>query len=149
MLVELLRHLRFQASELDLVVHHILQLLLVARHIGLPAFDPRLEFQKRAPSRRNDRAQKVSFPSSCRRIKSLLQSPPCLQRILPRVGDNVVGFITRESHERCVYLLQRKLQVLHSSVHIRVRRQELEMNCCRRDFRPAVQRRTPTSSPTP
>ena len=69
----------------------------------LPAFDPHLEFQKRAPSRRNDRAQKVSFSSSCRRIISLPQSPPCLQRILPRVGDNVIRLITRESHECCVH----------------------------------------------
>ena len=72
----------------------VLHRLLVARHVGLPAFDPRLGFQKRAPSRRNDHAQKVSFSSSCRRIISLLQSPPCLQRILLQVGDNVIRLIT-------------------------------------------------------
>ena len=82
------------------------QLLLVARHVGFPAFCPRLKFQKRAPSRRNE---KVSFPSSCRRIISLLQSSPCLQRVLPRVGDKVVRLMTRESHECCVHLLQHKL----------------------------------------
>ena len=100
--------------ELDLIVCCVLHLFLVARHVGLPAFDPRLEFTKRAPSRRNDRAQKLSFPSSCRRIISLLQSPPCLQQVLPRVGDNVIRFITRDSHERCMHLLQHKPQVLHS-----------------------------------
>ena len=39
-------------------------------------FDPRLEFQKKAPSRRRDRAQKVSFPSSCRRIISAVSAMP-------------------------------------------------------------------------
>ena len=34
-----------------------------------------------------------------------------------------------------VSLLQHKVQVLHSSVLFRVRRQALEINCCRRDFR--------------
>ena len=84
------------------------------------AFDPRLEFQKRAPSKRNDRAQKVSFPSSCRRTTTLLQSPPCLQWILPRAGDNVIRFITRESHERCMHLLQHGLQVRNTSLHVRL-----------------------------
>ena len=65
---------------------------------------------------------------------SLLQSPPRLQRILPRVGDNVVRIITRERHECCVHLLQ-KLRVVLSSGLVRVRRQELEINCCRRDVR--------------
>ena len=49
--------------------------------------------------------RRVSFSSSRRRIISLLQSPPRLQRILSRVGDNVVRLITRESHECCVHLL--------------------------------------------
>ena len=132
MFFKLLRHHWLKTSKLDLVVqlvHH------VARHVGLPAFDPGLEFQKRALARRSDRSQNVSSPSSCRRIISLLQSPPCLQRILPRVGDNVVRLVTRESHECCVHLLQHKLQVMNSSVHIRFTRQELEINCCRRDFR--------------
>ena len=118
-------------EQLDLVVHLVLQILLVARHVGLPAIGTRLEFQKRAPSRRNDRAQKLLFPSSFCRIISPLQSPPCLQRLLPRHVDNVI----RLSHERCMHLLQHKLQVLHSSVLVRVRRQQLEINCCRRDFR--------------
>ena len=64
-----------------------------------------------------------------------LQSPPCLQRVLPRVGDNVIRLITRESHECCVHLLQHKLQVLHSTFLVCVRRQELGINCSRRDFR--------------
>ena len=110
-------------------------LLLVARHVGLPAFDPRLEFQKKPPSTRNDRAHGVSFSSSCRRIISLLQSPPCLHWILPRVGDNVIRSITRESHECCVHLQQHKLQGLYFSVLVLVRRLELESNRCRRDFR--------------
>ena len=86
-------------------------------------------------SMRNGRAQKVSFPSSCRRIISLLQSPPCLQRILARVRDNVVRLTSPESHECGVHLLQHKLQVLHSSVLVRIRRQQLEINRCFRDFR--------------
>ena len=83
MFLKLFRHQRLQASQLDLVVHLILQLLLVSRHIGLPALNSRLEFQKRATSRRNDRAEEVSLPSSCCRIISLLQPPPCLQWVLP------------------------------------------------------------------
>ena len=75
------------------------------------------------------------FVSFCRRIISLLQSLPCLQRILPRVGDNVIRLLTCESPDCCVHLLQHKLEILHSSVHILVRRQELEIDCCRRDFR--------------
>ena len=136
------------SSKLDLIVQLILHLLLGTRHVGLPAFDPRLEFQKRAPSGRNDRAGKVSFSSSCRCIISFLQSPPCLQRILPRVGDNVIRFMTRESHECCVHLLQHKLQVLHSTILVRVCRQELEINRCRRDFRRLFSGPPPTSSQT-
>ena len=64
----------------------------------------------------------MSFSSSCRRFISLPKSPPCLQRILPRVGDNVIRLITRESHECCVHLLQHELQVLHPSVLVRLRR---------------------------
>ena len=134
MLLKLLRHKSLQTCQLDLVIQLILQLLLVARHVRLPAFDASLEFQKRAPSRKTDRTQKVSFPSSCRRIVSLLQSSPGFQRILRRVGDNVVRFITRESHERRVHLLQHKLQVLHTSVQIRVAGQELEIDGSHRDL---------------
>ena len=112
-------HKCLKTCKLDLVVQLVLHLLLVARHVRLQAFDHRSELHKRAPSERDDRAQKVSFPSSCRRIMSLLQSPPCLQRVLPRVGDNVIRLITRESHERCMHLLQHKLQVLYSSVLVR------------------------------
>ena len=60
---------------LDLIVQLVLHLLLVARRVALPPFDTRLKFQNRASSRRNDRAQKVSFASSCRRIVSLLMPP--------------------------------------------------------------------------
>ena len=72
--------------QLDLAIHLILQHLLAARHVGLPAFNPCLEFQNRAPSQRNDRSQEVSFPSSFCRSISLLQPPPCLPRVFPRVG---------------------------------------------------------------
>ena len=99
MLLKLLRHQSLETRTLDPVVQLILHLLLVARHVGLSALGTRLKFKKRASSRRNDRAQKVSFSSSCCRIISLLQSSPRLQWILPRVGDNVIRFITRESHE--------------------------------------------------
>ena len=77
---------------------------LYVRHVGFSSFDPRLNFQKRAPSKRNDRSQQVSC-SSCRRIMAFLQSPPSLQRVLPRVGNSVTCPITREIHERCVHLL--------------------------------------------
>ena len=106
-------------------VQLFLHLLLVARHVGLPAFDTRLKLKKRASSRRNDRAQKVSLSSSCCRFISLLQSPPCLQRILPRVGDNVIRFITRESRGGSMHLLQNELQVLNSSFLVRICQQEL------------------------
>ena len=43
--------------------------------------------------------------------------------------------VIRESHECCVHLLQHKLQDSHSSVLVRIRRQELEINRRRRDFR--------------
>ena len=41
----------------------------------------------------------------------------------------------RENHERCIHLSQLQLQILHSSVHIRIRRKELEIDYCREDFR--------------
>ena len=44
-----LRHQRLQSSELDLVIEFALQLLLVARHVGLPPLDDSLQFQERAP----------------------------------------------------------------------------------------------------
>ena len=67
-----------QTSQLDLVVHLILQ-------------HSRLVFQKKASSRRNDSAKKVSLPSSCCSVVSLLQSSPCLQWVIRRVGNNVVS----------------------------------------------------------
>ena len=85
-------HQRFQASQLDLVVHLALQLLLVARNIGLPASNSRLEFQKRATSRRKDRAKKVPPVVGLYRVCSLRQG------VLPRVGNNVIRLGTRESH---------------------------------------------------
>ena len=123
------------SSQLDLVVHLALQLLLVARHIGLPAFNSRLEFQKRAASRRNDRAKKVSLPSSGGKIISFLQPPPCLQWVLPRVGNNVIRLVTRERHKGCMHLLQHKLQVLYSSLLVRRRRQKFTVDEFCRDFR--------------
>ena len=53
----------------------------------------------------------VSLPSSCCKIVALLQSSPCLQRALPRVGNNVVRLVTRESHKCCMHLLQNERQV--------------------------------------
>ena len=43
--------------------------------------------------------------------------------------------MSRVSQERCVRLSQHQLQILHSSVHIRIRRKELEIDYCREDFR--------------
>ena len=74
---------------------------LVARHLEFPSVNPCLEFQRTASSRRNDRAKQIPLSSSCRRIISFMQPPTCLQRVLPRVGDNGVRFITCESHECC------------------------------------------------
>ena len=101
---------------------------LIARHTRFPSVDLRLKFQKRAPSRRNDRSQQVYFSSSCRRITAFLQSSPCLQRVLPRVGGTVSCLTTRKSHECCGELLQNKLQVLNSSFHIRHSRQEFQID---------------------
>ena len=53
-------------------------------------------------------------------IVSLLQPPP---------------FTTRESHERCVHLLQHKLQVLYSSLLVRRSRQKFTVHEFCRDFR--------------
>ena len=64
--------LQLKPSKLDLFVHLVLHLLLVAGHMGLPAFDHHLKVHKRAPSKRNDRAQKGLVSSSPRRIISLL-----------------------------------------------------------------------------
>ena len=112
-------------GQLDLVIHLVLQLLLAAC----------LEFQKRAPLKRNDHAQKVSFPSSCCRIKTLLQPPSCLQWVLPRLGNIVIRLIIRVSHERCMHLLQDKLQVLYSSLLFRGRWQGFAIDEFCRDFR--------------
>ena len=58
--------------------------------------------------------------------------------VLPRVVDHVICFATREVHKDCVLLLQDELQVLHSSVLVRVRRQELKIDRCLCDFRRLV-----------
>ena len=62
----------------------------------------------------------------CRRIISFLQSSACIERVLPRVGDNIICLITRESHECCVHLLQHELQIAHSSHDVRHSRQEFK-----------------------
>ena len=68
------------------------------------------------------------------RSKFLQLSPSSLQRVLPRVGNNVTCLITRESHERCVHLLQHELQIAHSSFHVRRSRQKFEIDEFCRDF---------------
>ena len=131
-LLKILQHQRFQASQLDLVVHLALQLLLVARHTGLPAFNSRVEFQKRTTSQRSDCAKNIPLPSSGGEVISFLQSSPRLQWVLPRLGNNVVRLLTRESHKRCMHLLQNVLQVLYSSLLVRLRRQKFTVDeCCR------------------
>ena len=86
-LLKLLRHQHFQASQLD---------LLVARHIGLPAFNSR-------SSRREHRPREMIVRGRFRFLppvvgSSFLQPPPCLQWVLPRVGNNVIRLVTGESH---------------------------------------------------
>ena len=76
MLLKLLRHQCLQTSNLDLIVQLVLHLLLVARHVALPAFDSRSSRREHRPGEMI--VQMVSFPSSCRRITSLLEAPPCL-----------------------------------------------------------------------
>ena len=104
-----------------------------AQHVGFPSFDPRLKFQHLP--------REIIFRSKFHLIppvvgpKTFLQSSPCLQRVLPRVGDNVICSIARESHECCVHLLQHELQVVISSCRIRHNRQEFQIDGCRRDFR--------------
>ena len=44
-LLKLLWHQRLETRELDLVIDLALQLLPVARHVGLPSLDARFEFQ--------------------------------------------------------------------------------------------------------
>ena len=135
MFLQFFGHQCLKTRELDLNLQLVLQLFLITRHVRFSSLDPRLTFQMRATSRRHDRSQKVSFLSSCRRIIPCLQSSPCLQRVLPRVGDNVVRFTTRESHECCRHPLQHKLQVLNSSFRVRHSRQEFQLNMLHRDFR--------------
>ena len=113
-----------ETSELHLVVQCVVQRFLVARQVGFPSFDPCWEFQQRALSRRNDRAKQTPLSSSCRRVASFRQSSPCLRRVLPQVGDNVISLITREGHECCVHLLQHELQIMHSSLPVRRSRHE-------------------------
>ena len=90
--------------ELDVVAQLLLQLFLIARHVGFSSFDSRLKFEKKALSMRNDRSQQASFLDTSRRIMPFVQSSPCFQRVLPRVGDNVICLITRASHECCMHL---------------------------------------------
>ena len=63
-----------------------------------------------------------------------LQPPPCLQCFLPRVGNNIIRLVTRESHKRCMHLLQHKLQVLYSSLLVRRGRLELTIDELCRGF---------------
>ena len=50
-------------------------LFLIARHVGVPPFNPCLEFQHRAQSWRNNCAKQIPLSSRCRWIVSFLQSP--------------------------------------------------------------------------
>ena len=101
-------------------------LFLAARHVGFPSFDPGLEFQQRASSRRNDRAKQIPLSPSCRRVVSA---------VFPRVGDNVMSLINRESLECCVHLLQRELLVMCSALPARSSRREFQIYELLRDFR--------------
>ena len=75
------------------------------------------------------------FPPLVVGVVSFLQSSPCLQRFLPRVGDTVVRLTNRECHECRVHLLQHELQITHSSLHVRRNRQEFLIDELVRDFR--------------
>ena len=121
--------------ELELIVCCVLHLFLVARHVRFPSFNPCSEFQQRALSRRNDRAKQISLSSSCRRVASVLQFSPGLQRFLPRVGGTVIGLIPRESHKCCVHPLQHEHQIGHTSLDVRRSRQEFWINYFLSDFR--------------
>ena len=134
MFLQFSKHQCLKTRERDLIAKLVLQLFLIPRHVGFSSFDPRFQLQKRAPSSTDDRPQKLSFPSSCRRIVSFLQSSPCLQRVPPRVGDNVLRFTTRVCHECCMHLLQHELQV-RATIHVRHCRQEFNVNGFPRDFR--------------
>ena len=85
---------------------HTLSHLLVLRHRGLPAFNSRLEFEKRASFRRNDRTKMVSLPSPCCEIRPLLQSLPRLQGALARVGNNVVLLVNCDVCKDCMHLIR-------------------------------------------
>ena len=149
MLLKLLWHQGLQTSKLDLIVQLIIHLIIVARHEGLPAFNSRLEFRKRASSRRNDSTKKASLPSACCRTIPLLQSSPRFQGFLPRVGINTLRFAPREGHKRCMHLLQSELQVLYSSFLVRHDRQNFPIRSTLSRFPSPVQQPTTTSFRTP
>ena len=104
-----------QTSQRDLLVQSVLQLSLAARDVGFPSVDSSLNLQQMASSKKHDRAQQVRFLSplvGSNRLCSLRQAS---KQVLPRAGENVNGLTARESHICCVHLLQRKLQLQHTS----------------------------------
>ena len=92
----------------------------MARHVGLPPFDHRLKFQKRALFRRSDRPQQVSSSSSCRRNLSAVFS--ILERVLPRKSDNVICLVTRKKPPVLYASAGANLQVVSQSAGIQDRR---------------------------
>ena len=76
---QFLRHLCLQTNELGLNIQCVLQLFLVAQDVRFPSFDPCLEFQQGAPSRRNGLCEASSaflLLSSGRTISAVFSVPP-------------------------------------------------------------------------
>ena len=119
--------------ELDLIVQCVLLNFSRSGTRGIPIVRSLLGVPTESTFRKDDPAKQISFSSSCRRVSSFLQSSPSSQQVLPRVGDNAISLITRESHQRCVHLLQHELQIAKSSLYIRWSGQKLQIYGCRRD----------------
>ena len=101
MLLEFLKHQCLQTTELDLIVLGVLQLFLVTSNVGLPPIDTTLKFRWGASHKREYRAWQVPLSSSGSWIVAFVQSSIGFQRLLPRVGDDVVGLVAREAMKEC------------------------------------------------
>ena len=110
--LQFFRHQRLQTSELDLIVECTLQPCSrsARRRIpyrSIPAWSSNRELLPREMIVR-------SFSPYCLRVISCLPSSACLQRVLPRVCDNIISLITCERHECWEHLLQQVIQIVHS-----------------------------------
>ena len=84
----------FRLANLISSSQSVLQLFLVARHVGIPSFDTSFKVHSREhhPGAMIVRSM-FRFHPPVIWIISFLQSSPGFQQVLPRVGDHVIGLI--------------------------------------------------------